>query len=96
MPGVLSACIAELGSLQPLRMLAAVLGCRVVPVFAIVALQRDDFSHGRLLDDLGNGSGAHGVPAFANRKAQALLQGYRRYQSNLAGNVVVWASSTWT
>jgi hypothetical protein len=36
--GVLSACIAELGSLQPLRMLAAVLGRRVIPVLTIVAL----------------------------------------------------------
>src|SRR5271156_3032440 len=88
MPRMLPASIAELGSFQPLGMLAAVLGRRVVPVFAIVALQCDDFSHSRLLDDLGNRSGAHGVPAFANREAQALLQGYRRYQRNLTRYVV--------
>src|SRR3984957_7506243 len=88
MPRMLPASIAELGSLQPLRMLPAVLGSRIVPVFTIVALQSDDFSHGRLLDDLGNRSGAHGVPAFANREAQALLQGYRCDKRNLTGNVV--------
>ena len=46
MPGVLSARIAELRSLQPLGMLAAVLRRRVIPVLTIVALQCDDFSHG--------------------------------------------------
>jgi hypothetical protein len=45
MPCVLPARIAELRRLKPLRMLAAILGRRVVPVFAIVALQCDDFSH---------------------------------------------------
>jgi hypothetical protein len=38
MAGVLSACIAEFRRFQPLGVLAAVLGRRVVPVFAIVAL----------------------------------------------------------
>jgi hypothetical protein len=38
MPGMLPASIAELGSLQPLGMLPAVLGRRIVPVFTIVAL----------------------------------------------------------
>jgi hypothetical protein len=38
MAGVLPARIAELGSFQPLGMLPAVLGSRVVPVLTIVAL----------------------------------------------------------
>jgi hypothetical protein len=37
-PGMLSACIAEFRRFQPLGMLAAVLGGRVVPVLTIVAL----------------------------------------------------------
>ena len=63
------------------RMLFAVLGGRVVAVFVIVALQCDDLSHGRLLDDLGDGSGADRVAAFADREAQPLLQGHRRNQT---------------
>jgi hypothetical protein len=43
--GVLPACIAELRRFQPLGVLPAVLGRRVVPVLTIVALQCDDFSH---------------------------------------------------
>ncbi|HXQ27482.1 MAG TPA: hypothetical protein VN822_13835, partial [Candidatus Acidoferrales bacterium] len=50
--GVLPTRIAELLRLETVRMLLLVLGGGVVPVFAIVALQCDDFSHGRLLDDL--------------------------------------------
>jgi hypothetical protein len=42
---MLSARIAELRRLQPLGMLAAILRRGVIPVFAIVALQCDDFSH---------------------------------------------------
>jgi hypothetical protein len=55
MRGVLPARVAELLRLQTVRMLLLVLGRRVVPVFAIVALQCDDFAHGRLLDDLRDG-----------------------------------------
>src|ERR1700677_3583095 len=46
---VLPARIAELRRLQPVLMLLPVLGRRVVPVLTVVALQSDDFSHGRLL-----------------------------------------------
>jgi hypothetical protein len=46
--------VAKFRSLQPVLMLFPVLGGGVVPVFAIVALQCDDFAH-RLLDDLGDG-----------------------------------------
>jgi hypothetical protein len=42
---MLPARIAELRRFQPLGMLAAVLGRRVVAVLTIVALQRNDFSH---------------------------------------------------
>jgi hypothetical protein len=42
---VLSARIAELRRFQPLGMFAAILRRGVIPVFAIVALQCDDFSH---------------------------------------------------
>jgi hypothetical protein len=50
MPGVLPARVAKFLRFQPVRMLLTVLGGCVVPVFAIVALQCDDFSHGPLLD----------------------------------------------
>jgi hypothetical protein len=46
--GVLPARVAEFLCFQPVGVLLPVLGGRVVPVFAIVALQRDDFSHGLL------------------------------------------------
>jgi len=49
MPGVFPARIAELRRLEPVLMLLPVLGRRVVPVLTIVALQRNDLSHGRLL-----------------------------------------------
>jgi hypothetical protein len=42
---VLAARIAKLLRLHPVGVLLPILGGRVVPVFAIVALQRDDFSH---------------------------------------------------
>jgi hypothetical protein len=48
MSRVLPARIAELRRLEPVLMLLPVLGRRVVPVLAIVALQRNDFSHSRL------------------------------------------------
>jgi hypothetical protein len=44
-PGVLAARIAKLPSLDALGVLLLVLGRRVVAVFAIAALQRNDFSH---------------------------------------------------
>jgi len=45
MPGMLAARIAKLSGLHAFRVLLLVLGRRVVAVFAIAALQRDDFSH---------------------------------------------------
>jgi hypothetical protein len=44
-PGVLAARIAKLPSFDALGVLLLILGRRVVAVFAIAALQRDDFSH---------------------------------------------------
>jgi hypothetical protein len=44
-PGVLAARIAKLPSLDAFGVLLLVLGRRVVAVFAIAALQRNDFSH---------------------------------------------------
>jgi len=44
-PRVLPARVAKFLGLHPVRMLLPVLGSRVVPVLALVALQRDDFSH---------------------------------------------------
>jgi hypothetical protein len=44
-PGVFAARVAKLPSLDALRVLLLVLGRRVVAVFAIAALQRNDFSH---------------------------------------------------
>src|SRR6202035_4219687 len=45
MPGVLAARIAKLSGLHALGVLPLVLGRRVVAVFAIAALPRNDFSH---------------------------------------------------
>jgi hypothetical protein len=42
---MLPARLAELLRFQPVGMLLPVLGGRVIPVFAIVALQRNDFAH---------------------------------------------------
>jgi len=53
-------------------MLLPILGGRVIPVFAIVALQRDDFAHkpsSKLLDNLRDGACADRVAAFADREA---------------------------
>jgi hypothetical protein len=44
-PGVLAARIAKLPGLDAFGVLLLVLGRRVVAVFAIAALQRNDFSH---------------------------------------------------
>jgi hypothetical protein len=44
-PGVLAARIAKLPSFDALGVLLLVLRRRVVAVFAIAALQRNDFSH---------------------------------------------------
>lgn len=61
MPGVLPARVAELRSLQPLGMLLLVLGGRVVPVFALGALQCDDLSHVSILSGLSQRFGlSHG------------------------------------
>jgi hypothetical protein len=45
MPGVLAARIAKLSGLHAFGVFLLVLGRRVVAVFAIAALQRNDFSH---------------------------------------------------
>src|SRR5256886_1875980 len=42
----------------------------------------------KLLEDFGDGAGAHRVPAFADGEAQPLLQGHRRDQSDLRRDVV--------
>jgi hypothetical protein len=44
-PGVLPARIAELFGFHPVGMLLLIFGRRIIPVFAIIALQRDDFAH---------------------------------------------------
>jgi hypothetical protein len=45
MTRVLAARIAKLLRLHPVGMLLPILGGGVIPVFAIVALQRNDFAH---------------------------------------------------
>ena len=45
MTRVLAARVAKLLRLQPVGMFLPILGGRVIPVLAIVALQRDDFAH---------------------------------------------------
>src|SRR6202158_686774 len=99
---VLAARIAKFLGFQPVLVLLAVLGRRVVPVLAIAALQRNNFAHRSihlspglrrqailcLFDDLGHGAGADGVAAFANREAQPFLEGYRSNQTDLRADVV--------
>ena len=82
MASMFPARVAKFLRFQPVLMFLPVLGSRVVPVFAIVALQRDNFAHGRLLDDLDDGAGADRVAAFADREPQPLLQRYRRDQAH--------------
>ena len=53
---VLAATAAELLEFQPLGRRFAVLGRRVVPLFAITALQRDDLSGHGSLPNLASGS----------------------------------------
>jgi hypothetical protein len=45
MSRVLAARLAKLFRFHPVGVFLPILGGRVVPVFAIVALQRDDFAH---------------------------------------------------
>ena len=44
MSGVLTATSAEFLELQPFRHRLAVLGLRIIPLFAVTALHRNDFS----------------------------------------------------
>src|SRR4029077_17226833 len=87
---VFPARIAKLLGFQTLGMLLLILRRRVIPVLAITALQSNDFPHDlipssnlssaaalaetALLNNLGDGAGADGVAAFANRESQPLLQ----------------------
>src|SRR3954463_15316735 len=96
MRSVLPALATELEKLKPVRRGLLVLGRRIVPVFAIGALQRDDLSGhdclypllccwrtlltDLLLQDLADGSGAHGASTLADGEAQALFHCYRRDQ----------------
>jgi hypothetical protein len=59
---MLTAPAAELLQLQPVRRRLAVLGCRIVPLFAITALHRNDLSGHRSLLNLHFTCGA-GAPA---------------------------------
>src|SRR6266571_554702 len=92
---MLPATCAELLQLQPIRLGLPVLGRRIVPLFAVTALHRNNFSghflapypcrsfstlHSSLLHNLRNGSSAHGMPAFTDGKPQALFHGHRRDQ----------------
>jgi hypothetical protein len=43
--GVLSARVAEFLCLHPVGMLLFILGRRVIPVLAVIALQSDNFAH---------------------------------------------------
>src|SRR5579864_2251759 len=85
---VFPARIAKLLCLEPVGVLFPVLRCRVIPILTFAALQRDNFAHARLLDDLGDGAGADRVAAFANREPQPLLQRHRRDQAHFHTHVV--------
>src|SRR5579875_1004662 len=87
---VLATGVAIFPRFEPVRMFLPVFRGRVIAIFAFAALQRDNFSHDpcTLLDDLGDGAGAHGVPAFPDGEAQPLLQRHRRDQADLHRHVV--------
>src|SRR5258708_12585727 len=73
---VLAARIAKLLRFHPVGMLLPILGGRVIPVFAIVALQRDDFSHrpsSKLLDDLRDAACADPLAAFPHPQPHPFL-----------------------
>jgi hypothetical protein len=46
--GVLAARVAKFPGFQTVLVLFAVLGSRVVPIFAVAALQRNNFPHGSI------------------------------------------------
>src|SRR3981189_1969803 len=72
MARVLAARITKLLRLHPVGMFLPMLCGRVIPVFAIVALQRDNFAHkpsSKLLDNLRDGACADRVAAFADRES---------------------------
>src|SRR5581483_8480071 len=85
---MLPATPTELFDLQTVRSRLPVLRRRIIALFAVTALQRDDFpwhclllaTSNSLLNDLRDGACPHGVAAFANRETQALLHGHRRNQ----------------
>lgn len=52
--GVLATRPAKLPRLEPIGVLFPILGRRVIPVLAIVALQRDDFAHRSKLEFVGS------------------------------------------
>ena len=83
---------AELLGLQTLGLFLLIFRRRIVALFAVGALQRDDVSHTcfatSLRDDVGNGAGADGAAAFANRESQPLLQRHRRDQLDRQRHVV--------
>src|SRR3990167_8838232 len=71
---VLPAEPAELLQLEPLGRLLLVLRRAVVAALTFTARQLDDVSHGSLLDDLGDRTGAGGAAAFANGEAGAFFE----------------------
>src|SRR6266571_3267717 len=100
---MLPATCAELLQLQPIRLGLPVLGRRIVPLFTVTALHRNNFSghsltpypcrslstlYSSLLHNLRNGSSAHGMPAFTDGKPQPLFHGHRRDQLNHQTDIV--------
>src|SRR6267143_3661432 len=100
---MLPATCAELLQLQPIRLRLPVLGRRIVPLFTVTALHRNNFSghsltpypcrsfstlHSSLLHNLRNGSSAHGMPAFTDGKPQPLFHGHRRDQLDHQTDIV--------
>src|SRR4029077_14085221 len=94
---------AELLQLQPIRLGLPVLGRRIVPLFTVTALHRNNFSghsltphpcrsfstpHSALLHNLRNGSSAHRMPTFTDGKSQSLFHSHRRDQLNHQTHVV--------
>jgi hypothetical protein len=72
---MLAAVRAELAQFDPLRRGLFVLGLGVVAIFALSALECNDFAHFEylvltfLLQNFGHGTGADGAAAFADSEA---------------------------
>src|SRR5207302_9133847 len=79
---------AEFAEFQPFCCRLLVLGLTIVLPLALGALESNNFSRHRLLQNLRYSPRAYGAPAFADRKPQALVHGHWRDQLYFQAHVV--------